>query len=59
MEPNQNTHGSNSNKEIKFQYLPGWTEQNFQDVSDAVYHTSIAINMLSSMYFGGEFSSYF
>ncbi len=25
---------------------------NFQDISDAVYHTSIGINMLSNIYFG-------
>ena len=47
-----------------FQYIPGWVELNFQDISDTVYHTSIAINMLLSIYFtifggGGTFSSHF
>ena len=32
-------HGSYGNKE----YIPGWTESNFQHISDAVYHTSVAI----------------
>ena len=38
--------GSYRNKEIKFQYTctPGWIELNFEDISDAVYRTSIAIN---------------
>ena len=31
-----------------FQYIPGWVELNFQDISDTVYHTSIAIKMLLS-----------
>ena len=31
--------GSYSNNEIKFQYIPGWIELNFQDFSDVVYHT--------------------
>ena len=59
--------GSYSNKEIVpvyssiFQYVPGWIELNFQDISDVVYHTSVAINMLSCIYFatfggGGTFS---
>ena len=30
--------GSYSNKQIKFQYIPGWIELNFQDISDAVSH---------------------
>ena len=45
-------HGSYSNNEIKFQDIPGWIELNFQDFSDEVYHTSVAINMLSTIYFG-------
>ena len=54
-------HGSYSNKEIKFQYIPGWTELNFQNISDAVYQTSVAIDTTSSIYFdtfGDAFSSY-
>ena len=45
-----NIQGSYSNNEIKFQYIPGWIELNFQDFSDSdvVHHTSVAINMLSS-----------
>ena len=39
--------GSYSNKEIKFQYIPGWVELNFQDISGAVYHTNIDIKKLS------------
>ena len=31
--------GSYSNKEMRFQYIPGWMELNFQDISGAVYHT--------------------
>ena len=33
-----------SDQELKLQYLPEWTELNFQDISGAVYHTSIAID---------------
>ena len=56
--------GSYSNNEIKFQDIPGWIEVNFQDFSDVVYRTSVAINMLSTIYFGvfcgdGAFSSIF
>ena len=43
--------GSCSNKEIKFQHIPGWIEVNVQDISETVYHTSVAINMLSKIYF--------
>ena len=55
-------HGSYSN-EIKFQYIPGWIELHFQDISDVVYHTSVAIYMFSTIYFGvfcgdGAVSSY-
>ena len=35
-----------------FQYIPGWMELNFQDISDAVNHTSVVISMLSTIYFG-------
>ena len=28
--------GLYGNKEIKFQYLPGWIELNFQDISDLI-----------------------
>ena len=38
--------GPYSNKKIQFQHIPGWIELNLQDISDAVYQTSIAINML-------------
>ena len=38
--------GPYSNKEIQIQYLPGWIELNCQDISDAVYETSVAINRL-------------
>ena len=31
--------------------IPGWIELNFQDISDAAYHTNVAINMVSSIYF--------
>ena len=47
-----------------FQYIPGWIGLIFQDFSDVAYHTSEAINMLSTIYFGvlcggdGTFSSY-
>ena len=44
--------GSYSNNEIKFKDIPGWIEQNFLDCSDMVCHTSVAINMLSTIYFG-------
>ena len=37
-----------SNKD-KFQYILGWIELNFQDITHMVYHTSIAINILSSI----------
>ena len=51
-----------SNKKIQFKYIPGWKELNFQDISEAVLNeTSVAINMLSSIYFGvfdAAFSSY-
>ena len=36
---------------IKFRFIPEWIEHNFQNNSDAVYHTSVAINMLSNIYF--------
>ena len=36
---------------IKFQFTPEWIEHNFQNNSDAVYHTSVAIKMLSNIYF--------
>ena len=39
------------NKEIIFQYLPAWIELNFKDISDVVYHASVAINMLSGIRF--------
>ena len=46
----------------KIQYIPGWIELNFHDISDAyTYQTSVEINTLSSIYFGGfggTFSSY-
>ena len=32
---------------IIFQYIPGWIELNFQDISGAVYHTNKEINILS------------
>ena len=46
----------------KFQYIPGWIELNFQDISDAIYQANVAINILSlaSIYlgaFGGAFGS--
>ena len=44
-----------------FQYIPGWTDVNVQDIPDAVYQKSLAINMPSSIYFGafgGAFGSY-
>ncbi len=28
---------------MKFQYIPGWIELNFQDISCAVYHTNVEI----------------
>ena len=37
------------NKEIQFQYIPGWIELNLKDIYDAIYQTSVAINMLSSV----------
>ena len=36
--------GLYSNKEIKFQYIPGWIELNFQDISDVEYQKKVAIN---------------
>ena len=42
--------GSYSNKEMRFQYIPGWVELNFQDISGPVYHTNIDINKLTSTY---------
>ena len=39
--------GSYSNKEMRFQYIPGWIELNFQDISRAVYHSNVEINILS------------
>ena len=46
-----------------FQYIPGWVEINFQDISDTVYHTSVAVNMLLNIFFtvfggGGTFISH-
>ena len=40
-----NAQGSYSTKEIKFQNIAVWIELNFQDISDAVYHTNVAINL--------------
>ena len=34
------SHGSYSNKEIKFQYIPRLIELNFQDISDAYVHSN-------------------
>ena len=45
---------SYSNKEIKFRYNPGWIEQNFQNICEAVYHTGVAMNMLSSILCSGS-----
>ena len=42
--------GSYSNNEIIFQDIPGWIEQNFQDFSDMVYHTSVAIKLCSQLF---------
>ena len=39
--------GLYSNKEMRFQYIPGWIELNFQDMYGALYHTNIDINILS------------
>ena len=44
-------HGSYSIKDEKFQKIPGWIELNFQDISDVVYRTNVAINMVLSIYF--------
>ena len=33
--------GSYSNEEIQFQYIPGWVQLNFQDISYAAYRTSV------------------
>ena len=41
--------GAYSNTEIKFQYIPG-CKVNLKDISIVVYDTSVAINMLSSIY---------
>ena len=46
----QQMQGSYSNKEMRFQYIPGWVELNFQDISGAVYHTNIDINKLTCTY---------
>ena len=59
--PIPNPHESCSNKEIQFQYISGWIELHFQDIPDAVYQTSVVINMFSSIDFGalgGAFSSH-
>ena len=47
--------GSHSNNEIKFQDIPVYSRMdrtNFRDFSDVVYHTSVAIDTLSTSYFG-------
>ena len=36
--------------DIKFQYIPGLVELNFQEIFDAVYHASLAINMLKNLF---------
>ena len=49
--------GSYNNEELKFQYIPGWIELNFQDISDVVGPMSCS-HVFFFAVFGGAFSSY-